>query len=802
MKKYVAVGIAIIILLALSFLLLVLWTDGEDAAGREIPGIGTPDYIYTGDDDMLYLFSDRNITALSPDGSFRYRFTLPAGYSIYERWYFHSWWDYVYVRQSGQPIVSSSNGTLYVYLVPAGTETYKDGNEGALTEYYGTGLLLSIGPDGRQEWSLPLDSLMVPARKYQYIDAPLYQEPPRYTIEALSDAYISVSNGTLYVFHGYNESAIDANGTLLWTIGGVSDPAAVDEAGNVYVAGLSSLPGMVTDTQEAIVVWDVDFGKEDYRVPGMIVDSYYPNGTLRWRALTVDLVQRQPGSGPLLQYRNHTIYVPLEDAMMAIGENGSELWKKRFDRKDYLFVPEDSAHYIEEYGRYFETPEGGDFQIYLEMPFDREGNLYLKYATGGQYQIAYYLIVISPGGEELSSRKISGRSFNGYVAVGDGILYATDVWPVPMIPGGPGSTHDPTPDLEDLRTQTLTAYDARTAEPIWNYTIPVDRPETGELSEANFDLFFDEITAQRLKNYSRTRNLTALTGDVVVNGYTYYGGWNTQDQILSILSSSLRSNARAGNGRVYVDFRTLNYENPVYFNTSRYAYVGGVYVIDTNGTLLWRIPVYPTDQVITPGNSTVLYESGDGKVYVKYAGAAAAGITFLSALFLFFKYFLAGTVARARSRLDQNDNRMAVLQFIRENPGLTMYDIARGTGQNRGTVRYHLLILGINHKIVEHRPDGKYVRYFANSGNYSQQERTVISLMKRDVTRKVLCLLHRKPGASNGEISAELDIPESIASRCTKELADRGLIIREPESRGFRVKEEFGGLVGKIAEEP
>ncbi|WP_048198347.1 hypothetical protein [Methanocella arvoryzae] len=44
--------------------------------------------------------------------------------------------------------------------------------------------------------------------------------------------------------------------------------------------------------------------------------------------------------------------------------------------------------------------------------------------------------------------------------------------------------------------------------------------------------------------------------------------------------------------------------------------------------------------------------------------------------------------------------------------------------------------------------------------------------------------------------------PESIASRCTKELTDRGLIIREPESRGFRVKEEFGDLVEKIAGRP
>jgi predicted transcriptional regulator len=259
------------------------------------------------------------------------------------------------------------------------------------------------------------------------------------------------------------------------------------------------------------------------------------------------------------------------------------------------------------------------------------------------------------------------------------------------------------------------------------------------------------------------------------------------------------TDVRPGKDRVYLDVRSFYYENPAIYASPRYTYSGGIYALDANGTLVWSIPVALNDRVLTTGNSTVFYESGDGKVYVKYAGAAAAGVTFLSALFLFFKYFLAGTVARARSRVDQNENRAAVLRYIKGNPGLTQYEIARGAGQNLGTVRYHLLILGINHKILEHRAGGKYVRYFANGGSYTREERTVISLMKRDTVGRVMRLLHAKPGASNGEISRELDIPESIASRCTKELTDLGLITREPSGRGFRLTEEYCSLVDRIA---
>jgi len=796
MRKPAAIGIAIVILLAASLLLLVIWTGNEGVTEREIPGIGTPEYIYTGDDDTLYLFSAKNITAVSPDGTLKYRFSLPANYSFCERWNFDSSWDNVYVRESGQPIASSDNGTLYTYLVPDGGEAKEEVEDDTPVEYYDTGLLLSISPEGRQQWSLPLESLLVPTREYQYTDSLFVPGPLEYTIEVLSDAHISVSNGTLYVFHGYNETTIDANGTLLWTIGGVTDPATVDETGNIYVVGVSSLPKVVTDTGKPIVTYYGTFGKEDYHVPGMIVDSYYPNGSLRWRTLTVDMVQRQPGSGPLIQYHNCTIYVPLEDGVMAIADNGTEMWKKRFDRKDYPFLPEDTGSYTEQYSKYFDAPEGGDFLFDEYMLFDRDGNLYMKYAADVKRSGSYYTIVLAPDGTVASSRKVSAGSNATGIPARDEVLYKLETASANATAAGQATLTGST------KTYTLAAYDGQTEVLLWKYTVPPCDPEEGELNEVKIRQYFDVDTADRLINFTRTRNMSFLVGQVFVyygtdnsSWYSYYRNWNLSSPVLSMSSTDVRP----GKDRVYLDVRTFNYENPAIYTSPRYTYSGGVYALDTNGTLLWSIPVALNDRLLTTGNSTIFYETGDGKLYVKYSGAAA-GITLLSALFLFFKYFLAGTVSRARSRLDKNENRTAILQYVRDHPGSTMYEIARGANQNLGTVRYHLLILGINHKVLEHRPDGKFVRYFTNSDNYSQQEQTVISLMKRDSTRKVLCLLHRKPGASNGEISRELDIPESIASRCTKELADRGLIVKEPVGRGFVVKEEYGKLLAGIVD--
>ena len=70
-----------------------------------------------------------------------------------------------------------------------------------------------------------------------------------------------------------------------------------------------------------------------------------------------------------------------------------------------------------------------------------------------------------------------------------------------------------------------------------------------------------------------------------------------------------------------------------------------------------------------------------------------AGIAFAAIVYLFFRCFVLGTVTRARSRLDKNKNRKAVLQFIVDTPGATAVDVARAQKMEPGHIRYHLLIL-------------------------------------------------------------------------------------------------------------
>jgi predicted DNA-binding transcriptional regulator len=275
----------------------------------------------------------------------------------------------------------------------------------------------------------------------------------------------------------------------------------------------------------------------------------------------------------------------------------------------------------------------------------------------------------------------------------------------------------------------------------------------------------------------------------------------SQNQAVSIVGGVQRFRLYPGKDVLYVDFQTWNYEYPIIYDQSRYVYSGGVYVLGKNGTLLWYVPMAPRAEMISASNSTIIYNTGDGKTYTKALCFAAGGVALISGAYLAF-YFFAGTVTRARGRLDKNGNRTGIFSYIAENPGSTLYEIARGTGVNIGTVRYHLFILGTNHRIVAHHSGEKFVRYFTNAGTYGDRERMIISLLRRDVTGKVLRLLAEKPGIGSADIARGLGIHESVAHRSAKELLDKGILTREVAGRGYSymLTEEDRAIVIRSAE--
>ncbi len=239
----------------------------------------------------------------------------------------------------------------------------------------------------------------------------------------------------------------------------------------------------------------------------------------------------------------------------------------------------------------------------------------------------------------------------------------------------------------------------------------------------------------------------------------------------------------AGKGIVLANTWAYNFEYPGIYNKSICAYAGGIYAFNaSDGRTLWsrQTDTYVTS--MTEKNGTVFYRTGDGKFSSASAGLAAGFAA--AAVYLFFRFFLLGAVSRARSRLDKNENRNAIIDFIAANPGATLYEIAKELKINLGTVRYHLLVLSVNHKVISDKHGPKSVGYFVNGRRYSAEERLIMSLVRREQIRKLLAILSGRPGLANTDIATEMRLPESSVSRYLAELCGKGIVIKRKSDSG------------------
>jgi predicted transcriptional regulator len=116
---------------------------------------------------------------------------------------------------------------------------------------------------------------------------------------------------------------------------------------------------------------------------------------------------------------------------------------------------------------------------------------------------------------------------------------------------------------------------------------------------------------------------------------------------------------------------------------------------------------------------------------------------------------------KLKSKLE-NRNRETIYRYIKENPGCTVNDIARGESLNLGSVRYHVYRLELARKIRQFKA-GKFLRIFRNNGAYDDREIEVISALNIRTNRAIVSLLGEAPGLSNKQIADRLKIKASLA---------------------------------------
>lgn len=134
-----------------------------------------------------------------------------------------------------------------------------------------------------------------------------------------------------------------------------------------------------------------------------------------------------------------------------------------------------------------------------------------------------------------------------------------------------------------------------------------------------------------------------------------------------------------------------------------------------------------------------------------------------------------------------NQNRRAIFDAVQSNPGIYFNDLCRMTGINRGTVKYHLVILQMNRKISTLSGAGSE-RYFENNGYYSDIERLLFQHLREETSRKIIRIVLEKPDITQTEVVEHVGISAPSVSWHMATLIREGIVTMQKTGRQVRYR--------------
>ena len=193
----------------------------------------------------------------------------------------------------------------------------------------------------------------------------------------------------------------------------------------------------------------------------------------------------------------------------------------------------------------------------------------------------------------------------------------------------------------------------------------------------------------------------------------------------------------------------------------------------------YTVSPFPSDQSGASINGEEVIELKDFTVYWQFLlwMAVMQVLSVIDALILPIKFIF----AILGFRVVDYSNTVGVLKrkniysFIKACPGNCISEIANSMGMNRGTLRYHLLILEVENLVEAHDDRGK-VRYFQNNSTYGEKEKIVISALQNEMARKIISYILVEECNTNRGIALTTGISKSTVTWHTNKLKESGLI--------------------------
>jgi predicted transcriptional regulator len=168
-----------------------------------------------------------------------------------------------------------------------------------------------------------------------------------------------------------------------------------------------------------------------------------------------------------------------------------------------------------------------------------------------------------------------------------------------------------------------------------------------------------------------------------------------------------------------------------------------------------------------------------GVVVITQSNLMMAGGVVISA---FFIYFIIATNVQdfnlfpSHAKLNQS-TRQQIFDVIAQNEGIHLREICRTLDKKMGVIQYHIYVLE-NANLINSMKDGRYKRFFVNHQD-SPEQRTVIALLQRETTGKILNLIYEMNGngISHSSIAKEIGSSSQALTWHVNKLKNEGIIL-------------------------
>ena len=122
------------------------------------------------------------------------------------------------------------------------------------------------------------------------------------------------------------------------------------------------------------------------------------------------------------------------------------------------------------------------------------------------------------------------------------------------------------------------------------------------------------------------------------------------------------------------------------------------------------------------------------------------------------------------------ETRRNIYNLLEKNPGLHLSKIAELLNLRISLVEYHLLELEKNELVTTTKEIG-FKRYYAATSQIGTKEKQLLSVLRREISLRIILILFKKTKASHGQILQGLKISPSTLSYHLQKLVKNGILM-------------------------